>query len=225
MDQKNGSAQTGSSPFLQKHSGLVRLWHWLTFLTLTASIVTVLIASTALHPRGNIKLVQERLAKKGVTITDEQAFSVAHSFDDKMWDFHKLLGFGLTFLLLSRVILELVQPGDEKVRERIKRAIKMRTHAGEDQKLLGHYLIVKRSYLFFYALLLVMVLTGLGMAFGHDLSFLEQYHRPIKSLHSFCQYLIYAFVVVHLGGVIISDITHSKGIVSGMINGGDQNKG
>ena len=146
MDQKNGSAQTGSSPFLQNHSGLVRLWHWLTFLTLTASIVTVLIASTALHPRGNIKMVQERLAKKGVTITDEQAFSVSHSFDDKMWDVHKLLGFGLAFLLLSRVILEVVQPGDEKVKVRIKKALMLKSQATENQKLISHYLIVKRSY-------------------------------------------------------------------------------
>jgi len=225
MDQKNGSLQTGTSPFLQKHSPLLRIWHWLTFLTLTASIVTVLIASTALHPRGNIKMVQERLAKKGVTITDEQAFSVSHSFDDKMWDVHKLLGFGLAFLLLSRVILEVVQPGDEKVKVRIKKALMLKSQATENQKLISHYLIVKRSYMLFYALLLVMVLTGLGLAFGHDLSFLDHYHRQIKSIHSFSQYLIYGFVALHLCGVIISDITHSKGIVSGMINGGDQNKG
>lgn len=224
MDQKNASAANGLSPFLQKHSVLLRIWHWLTFLTLTASIVTVLIVSTALHPRGNIKMVQERLAKKGVTITDEQAFSVAHSFDDKIWDVHKLLGFGLTFLLLSRVILEVVQPGDEKVRVRIKRALKMTTGTAENQKLIRHYVIVKRSYLLFYMLLLVMVLTGLGMAFGHDLTFLDHYHRPIKTLHSFCQYLIYGFVVLHLCGIIVSDITHSRGIVSGMINGGDQSK-
>jgi len=225
MDQKNAYAETESSPFLQKHSALLRIWHWLTFLTLTASIVTVLIASTALHPRENIKLVQERLAKKGVTITDEQAFSVSHAFDDKMWDVHKLLGFGLAFLLLSRVILEVVQPGDEKVKVRIRQALKLKTQTTGNQKLIRHFLIVKRGYLLFYVLLLVMVLTGLGMAFGHDLAFLDHYHRTIKTIHSFCQYLIYSFVVLHLAGVIVSDITHSRGIVSGMINGGDRNKG
>ena len=220
MDQKNPPSVTGSSPFLQKHSVLLRIWHWLTFLTITAIITTVLIASTALEPRTNVKLVQERLAKKGVTVTDDQAFSVSHSFDDKMWDVHKLLGFGLAFLLVSRIVIELVQPGDEKVRERIKNALRLKTQTTEDQKLYKHYLIVKRGYIAFYALLLVIVLTGLGMAFGHDLAFLEQYHRLIKTIHSFCQYLMYGFVALHLGGVIVADITHSKGVVSGMINGG-----
>ena len=220
MDQKNPPSVTGSSPFLQKHSVLLRIWHWLTFLTITAIITTVLIASTALEPRANVKLVQERLAKKGVTVTDDQAFSVSHSFDDKMWDVHKLLGFGLAFLLVSRIVIELVQPGDEKVRERIKNALRLKTQTTEDQKLYKHYLIVKRGYIAFYALLLVIVLTGLGMAFGHDLAFLEQYHRLIKTIHSFCQYLMYGFVALHLGGVIVADITHSKGVVSGMINGG-----
>ena len=215
MDQKNAPSVTGSSPFLQKHSVLLRIWHWLTFLTITAIITTVLIASTALEPRANVKLVQERLAKKGVTVTDDQAFSVSHSFDDKMWDVHKLLGFGLAFLLVSRIVIELVQPGDEKVRERIKNALRLKTQTTEDQKLYKHYLIVKRGYIAFYALLLVIVLTGLGMAFGHDLAFLEQYHRLIKTIHSFCQYLMYGFVALHLGGVIVADITHSKGVVSG----------
>ena len=167
-------------------------------------------------------MVQERLAKKGVTITDEQAFSVSHSFDDKMWDIHKFLGFGLAFLLVSRFVIEVAQPGEEKVRTRIQKALQIKTQSSEAQKLKKHYLIVKGGYFVFYLLLLVMVLTGLGMAFGHDLAFLDHYHRAIKTLHSFCQYLIYAFVVFHLVGVIIADITHSKGIVSGMINGGEQ---
>ncbi len=220
MDQKNAHSVTGSSPFLQKHSPLIRIWHWLTFIFIASLMITVLIASTALHPRDNIKMVQERLAKKGVTITDEQAFSVAHSFDDKMWDIHKLLGFGLAFLLISRIVIEMVQPGEEKVNIRIKNILMLKTTTPEEQKLKKHYLIVKRGYFVFYALLLVVVLTGLGLAFDHDLAFLDHYHRLIKTIHGFCQYLMYGFVALHLAGVIVADITHSRGVVSGMINGG-----
>ena len=222
MNQKEFSAGNESSPFLQKHSPLIRIWHWLTFITIATLITTVLLASTALEPRKNIKLVQERLANNGVIVTDEQAFSVSHSFDDKMWDFHKLIGYGLAFLLISRFIIEVVQPGDEKVRERIKKGLKMRSQNSEDQKLIKHYLIVKRGYLVFYSLLLVIVLTGLGLAFGHDLAFLDHNHRLIMKVHSFCQYLMYGFVILHLGGVILADITSSRGIVSGMINGGEK---
>ena len=220
MDQKDAPSVTGSSPFLQKHSALIRIWHWLTFIFVAALMITVLIASTALHPRDNIKMVEEQLAKKGVTITDEQAFSVSHSFDDKMWDVHKLLGFGLAFLLLSRFVIEVAQAGDEKVRVRIKNILMLKTTTPEQQKLKKHYLIIKRGYLVFYALLIVVVLSGLGLAFDHDVAFLDHNHRMIKTIHSFCQYLMYGFVALHLCGVIVADITHSKGVVSGMINGG-----
>jgi Ni/Fe-hydrogenase 1 B-type cytochrome subunit len=219
MNHTDTSSRRGASPFLQKHSTLIRIWHWLTFIIITTLITTVLLASSALEPRKNIKLVQERLAGKGITVTDEQAFSVSHSYDDKMWDFHKLLGYGLAFLLLSRVIIELLQSKDEKAGSRIKHALKMNPQNTEDQKLKKHFLIVKRGYFVFYALLLLIVLSGLGIAFGRDVAFLDHNHRLIKQIHGFCQYLMYGFVLLHLGGVILSDLTHSKGIVSGMING------
>lgn len=129
MKMEQTSSYYSQSPFLQKHSVAIRIWHWLTFLTLTFILLTVLFASTLLNPRENTSVVQNMLTEKGTSIDKDQAFSVAHIFDDKMWELHKYLGFG--------------------------------------------------------------------------------------------QYLIYTFVFFHLCGVIISDLGKSKGIVSGMINGGE----
>ena len=159
------------------------------------------------------------MQKKGVTITEEQAFAVSHGFEDTMWDLHKLLGFGLTFLLAARLIIEVAQPGDEKLTVRIKKVLKLQLQNSGNKSVNKHYLIVKRGYIAFYALLLVMVLTGLGLAFGHDLAFLNQNHKLIKTIHSFCQYLMYGYVFLHLCGVIIAETGRDKGIVSGMING------
>ena len=208
-----------SSPFVQKHSSLIRIWHWLTFIVITTLITTVLLASTALEPRENIKLVQERLAQKGVIVNDDQAFSVSHSYDDKMWDFHKLVGFALAFLMFSRLIIEVVTPSDEKFKVRLKKAFNLPSQTAEDLKLKKHFILIKRGYLVFYVLLFVIVFTGLGIAFSNDVAFLDHNHRLIKKIHGFCQYLMYGFVAVHLCGVIIADLTHSGGIVSGMING------
>lgn len=222
MDQKNLSPGNESSLFLQKHSVMIRIWHWITFIIVTASMITVLFASTVLQPRTNIKLVQDQLQRKGVTVNEEQAFSVSHGFEDTMWDLHKLLGFALAFLLVSRVIIEVAQPGDEKLRERIRNAVRLFRTNDENKLTISHFLIVKRGYLAFYTLLLVMSLTGLGLAFGHDLTFLQQHHKLIKTAHSFCQYLMYGFVMLHLGGVIIAETGKNKGIVSGMINGNQE---
>ena len=222
MDQKVLSSGIESSPFIQKHSFTIRIWHWITFITLTASMITVLFASTLLQPRSNVKLVQDQLQRKGVTVNEEQAFAVSHGFEDTMWDLHKLLGFALAFLLVSRLIIEVSQPEDEKLRVRMKKAVRLNLSNDENKSSARHYVIVKRGYLAFYSLLLIMALTGLGLAFGHDLTFLQQHHKLIKTVHSFCQYLVYGFVLLHLGGVIIAETGKEKGIVSGMINGNQE---
>lgn len=219
MASKITSSNLESSPFLQQHSSQLRIWHWLTFLFITASIVTVLFNSTLLSPRDNVKLVQEQLSKKGVTVTEEQAFAVSHEYEDKMWNVHKLIGFGLAFLLLARVVIEFTQPEEEKMRNRLKRATIIFKQNDGNKAEYKHYLRVKWSYMVFFILLFVMALTGLGLAFGRDLGFTRGIHGALKNLHAIIQYFMYAFIVIHLAGVIIAENGKIKGIVSGMING------
>lgn len=219
MAQKNVSQVIESSPFLQRHSVLIRIWHWATFLIISGSMITVLINATMLNPRDNITLVQTQLKAKGVNVTDEQAFAVSHQYEDKMWDVHKLLGYGLAFLLASRLIIELIQPKEEKLRSRIKKVGSSFKLNDENSAQYRHYLYVKRLYLLFYLILLLMAITGLGLAFGHELGFTRQTHNTLKTIHSLFQYFMYGFVFIHLCGVVIAENTKDKGIVSGMING------
>jgi len=219
MAQKNISQGIESSPFLQKHSVLIRIWHWAIFLVLSASMITVLINSTLLNPRDNIELVQNQLKEKGVAVTEDQALAVSRKYEDKMWNVHILLGYGLAFLLASRVLIELTQPGEEKIRTRIKNAMSLYKQNNGNKVEYRHYLNVKRMYMLFYLILLLMVLTGLGLVFGRELGFTRQLHNTVKTVHSLLQYFMYVFVLIHLSGVFISENSKDRGIVSGMING------
>ena len=218
MASQISSSPSVKSPFIQSHSAALRIWHWLTFLFISGSIITVVLNSTLLSPRDNVKLVQEQLQRKGLTATEEQAFAVSHEYEEKVWDVHKLLGYGLAFLFLARIVIEFTQPNDEKVRSRIKRAIELKKDP-ENKAEYAHYLRVRLSYALFFLLLLCMVLTGLGMAFGRNLGFTREVRGVLHNLHEIAQYLIYIFIVVHLAGVIIAENRGIKGIVSGMING------
>jgi cytochrome b561 len=212
-------SEINSELFLQKHSSQIRIWHWITVLFISGSMITVLFASTLLNPRDNIGLVQEQLLNKGITVSQEQAFAVSHEYEDKVWNVHKWIGFGVAFLLFSRIVIEFMQPGEEKLRYRLKNALGLYKQNDENKSVYRHFLGVKLTYSLFYILLFCMALTGLGMAFGKDLGFSREIHGTIKEIHSIGQYLMYAFVLVHIGGVIVADNTESKGIVSGMING------
>jgi Ni/Fe-hydrogenase 1 B-type cytochrome subunit len=208
-----------SSYFIQEHSVMIRIWHWLTFGIISAIIITVLLNSTLFNQRRNIPMVQDQLKAKGIIVSEDQSFAVTREYEDKLWGIHKLLGYGLAFLLFSRVIIELTQPGEEKISSRIKKALGLLRKKDGDWKEYRHYLLVKYSYLLLYILLFCMAVTGLGLAFGRELGFSRGLHGIIKEIHSFGQYLMYAFVIIHLCGVIIADITKNRGLVSGMING------
>ena len=220
MTQKTISSESGTSLFIQTNSAAIRIWHWLTFLVVTALIVTVLMASTVLNPRENIPVVQNILKDKGVVVSNDQTFAVTHMYDDKMWELHKLLGYALAFLFLSRIAIELTQPKEERISFRLKKARMALKQANADKKEWIHYLIVKASYSLFYLLLFAMVVTGLIIAFGKDLGLAGPTRHTVKEIHGFIQYLIYAFIFFHLAGVIRAELRNAKGIVSGIINGG-----
>ena len=211
-----------SSPFLQKHSAALRIWHWLLFVFIAASIICVIFGKFVLNGRQNAGMVQNVLKDKGVVVTEEQARAVAHEYNDKAWDIHKIVGFGIVILLLGRVVIELTQPGDEKLKIRMGKAFgiyKMNDSRKQDNV---HYLFVKWTYVAFFLLLFVMGITGLSLAFDDDVVSLHNIHRPVKEIHEFCQWIMYGFIFFHLAGVFRAELTKHKGLVSGMIHGEGQ---
>ena len=211
----NSESSTG---FDEQHSVGIRIWHWLFFILLTGSMTTVLLASTLFRTRNNTKMVQEQLQQKGMTATTEQARTVSHAFNDKLWELHTWIGYFVVAFVLGRFILELFQPSDELLRTKIRRAMGLRPLLPEARQEQEHYIRVKWSYVLFYFLILVMAVTGLGLAF-EDIAFFRAMRGAIKQIHSFTQYAIYGFVFFHLVGVILADAGRYPGIVSGMIHG------
>jgi len=220
MTQQINSTAKETSIFIQKNSAAVRIWHWLIFLIVISLIVTVLLESTVLNQRKNAPEVQTILKEKGVEVNNNQAFAVSHLYGEKMWNIHKLLGYGLAFLFLSRIVIEFTLSKEEKNQTRIKKALFLYKQPGQDKKEIKHYLLVKGSYMLFFLLLFIIVTTGLIISFGADLGLSVPVRHTIMGVHGFVQYLIYAFIIVHLVGVIRSDIGNYKGMVSRMINGG-----
>jgi len=205
--------------FNEKHSAGIRIWHWLFFLLITAAMITVLLASTTFRTGNNTEMVRQQLQQKALIADKDQARAVAHAFSDKLWDLHTYIGYFIAVFLLARLVLEIVQPGEEKLRKRMKMA---RVADAWRQQEMRHYLMVKRGYLFFYALILVMALTGLGLAF-EQVPLLKDMRKMLKQIHSLTQYGIYAFVLFHLIGVIMADAGEYPGLVSGMIHGRKRN--
>ena len=77
----------------KKYSAPLRFWHWMNMIMISGSLITVLINAT-LNDRGRINpLIKSELMNGGVSVTDQQAGSVGHALEDKVWEIHIYFGY------------------------------------------------------------------------------------------------------------------------------------
>jgi Ni,Fe-hydrogenase I cytochrome b subunit len=204
----------------KKYSSSLRLWHWVNAIIISGSLITVMINSTITDDHQTGAFIKSELQKSGATVNDEQARSAAHALSDKVWDIHIYFGYCLAALLIFRLISEFFQLTDQKFIRKIKSTYHQFQIKKKNREIARHELAVKTIYATFYILLLIMVITGLTLAFKKDLAIPRNISHTIQDLHGFCMYLVVAFIAVHLIGVFLAERKESKGIVSDMINGG-----
>jgi Ni/Fe-hydrogenase 1 B-type cytochrome subunit len=208
---------------IKKNSIPLRLWHWASMIAISGSLITVWINSTITDENKTPSFFKDQLQKSGARINDDQARSVAGALADQIWGVHIYFGYGLAALFLFRLILEFFQLADQKFIRKMKSAYTQYKIIKENREAALHELTVQIIYSIFYTLLLIMVLTGLFLAFEDAMKPFRSIRHRIKDLHGFCMYLILAFIVVHLAGVFLAEFRKdSKGIVSDMINGGGE---
>jgi cytochrome b561 len=205
--------------FLEPHSLAIRIWHWALVVFIFSAVTTVALATFVFNTRQNIPMVQQQLQGKGVTVDAPTARAVSHAFNDRVWFLHKWIGYGIVLLVLARGLLEVFQPASENVARKMRYAAGFMPTTVEQAREKKHYLTIKWTYVVFYVLILVMALTGLVLAF-EDVAFFQSIRRPVKSVHNFTQYLIYAFALLHIAGVVRADNLRYPGLVSRMIGGG-----
>ncbi|HEV2481316.1 MAG TPA: cytochrome b/b6 domain-containing protein [Puia sp.] len=208
----------GGPTFLEPHSLAIRIWHWALVVFIFGAVTTVGLATFVFNTGQNIPLVQHQLQGKGVTVDAPTARAVSHAFNDKVWFLHKWIGYGIALLVLSRWLLEVLLPAPERLARKMRLAAGFQPTTPEQEREKKHYLTIKWTYIVFYVLILVMALTGLVLAF-EDVAFFQSIRRPVKSVHSFTQYLIYAFALIHIAGVVRADNLRYPGLVSRMISG------
>jgi Ni/Fe-hydrogenase 1 B-type cytochrome subunit len=206
---------------IKRYSASLRLWHWLNMIVISGSLITVLINSTLTDRPTMSSLLQSEFQKGGAKVNAGQASQVANAIEDKVWGIHIYFGYGLAALLLFRLVLEFFQLADQKFIRKIKSAYSQFNTIKKNRELARHELTVKLIYGVFYLLLIIMVITGLFLAFEDLMAPFKAIRHSVMDVHGFCMYLILAFIVVHLAGVFLAERKDAKGIVSDMINGGN----
>lgn len=180
---------------MREFSPSFRIWHWLQALVVIGLFITVVLRESVMDKQHVGKIVQEQLVTIGTIISDEQAVVIGKAVRSPMWDWHNYFGFAITALLVFRLIM-----------------IAKNGFGLDDNPKMQ---IVYKLYKAVYVMLLVMSISGLSLYF----KLAGEMKETVEGVHFYVGWAIFAFVVVHVIGVIHAERTDQRGIISRMISG------
>lgn len=197
----------------------LRFWHWGNALLVTLQLITILFQKVIVNSKSAIPEFQQALSKDNVTITTQQGRAFAHIISERIWDWHKYFGWALVGFFVLRFVLQLMGPSELRFSARLLEvARRYRLAPPADKSAAGKVLFAKSTYALFYIFLTIMVITGLILIY-EDVAFLRPIHHLAEETHNVTMYLIIAFFVVHVVGVVWAEMTKDHGLISRMVGG------
>lgn len=180
---------------MRNFSPSFRIWHWLNAIAMFGLLITVVLRESVMHKNNIGVIVQTKVAELGTVITDEQAVIIGKAVRSPMWDWHIYLGIAVAVLLLVRL------------------AMVFKNGFGFDDN--PQMQKVYRLYKAVYVLLAGMSISGLILY----LKLAGGAKENIEMVHQYVGWGLFAFIAVHIIGVVLAEKTDQSGLVSRMING------
>ncbi len=184
-----------------KYSKLLRIWHWLNAIVILGLLGTFFLRKTFLSWRTNSEIIVQKLSEYNIEVSAEIAKALAKTIRAPMWEWHIIFGYLLVALILFRIYIF------------VKEGMSYKDTSS------FHKMGVSLLYTIFYVLILFMSISGFIMHFGTDLGISKESISSIKDIHENIAWFFVFFVPLHIGGVIVADLTQEKGLVSKMISG------
>ena len=183
-------------------------------------LITILFIKVIVKPKALVPEFQAAAAQHGGPISKEQGLSIARLLSERMWDWHIAIGLALAAFWLYWLVIQLTAPAEQRFGARLLAAARYyRLAPPAERPEAQHTLLVKLSYLAFYLFISVMVLTGLALTWADDVAWLHGIEHTAKEIHNVTMYLIIAFVVAHVVGVVWAELAGDHGLISRMVGG------
>lgn len=177
-----------------------RIMHWLLAILMFLLLVTIFLRLTWLEKFSVAEIINTYAADQQINITQDQAVTLAKKIRKPMWQWHIWLGYAITAVYVLRMLLPLFG----------RMRFASPKQAGLDGKTRFQYWV----YLVFYVLLGASLSTGLLIEFGPD-----AWHETLEELHVLSIYYFVAYMLLHIGGVLLAEFTSLPGLISRVISG------
>lgn len=184
----------------KKFSLTHRLLHWLIAFAILFLMLTVFLRLTWMEKNNVAAILEENLKALDITINHDDAIKIAKKIRKPMWDWHIYSGYFLIGLyvlrLLSLYLSGMIFPNPFLKTSNLK------------QKIQGW------TYIIFYSLMSISLITGFFIVNGSP-----EYKDVLETIHVQSIYYVVLFIILHFTGLVISEYSNEKGIISKMIHG------
>jgi len=183
-----------------------RILHWLIAAVFLFILLTVLLRQNWMNKNQIGEILLKQLSDKGVQLSKADSVKIGKAVRYPMWRYHVWSGYVLIGLYMIRMLVFRFQgvtfksPFKKKLetKERFKSII----------------------YVLFYICFGITLLTGILMVWLPRKESWRQLHQVAKLVHVQSLYYSVAFILLHLGGLVLGELGKDKGIISKMIHGG-----
>lgn len=192
---------------MKKYSMVYRLIHWTIAIAFILLLFTIFLRLTWLNKVNVAGIIGNFMQGTSEGLSEEQLIALAKKIREPMWNWHIYLGFILTALFAIRIFLG----GIGWMRGGIG-GMKFQNPADKQLKTKGKF--QRWVYLVFYCMVVVSLFTGIMIEQGpNDMKAL------MEDIHKLSIYYLIAFLGLHLGGILLAELSDQPGIVSRIING------
>lgn len=194
------------SSFLGKKSLNLRVWHWLSFVSIIGLMFTDIFRKTWFNKNDIADIVKTKLLELDFELSKQSATEIAKLIREPMWEWHYILGFLLVFLLFFRLFGFFILKEKNPVQK-----IKADNHL--------HTKMVKIAHLIFYIVTFYVCISGVVLFFRDDLGLSKESLSLVKQLHKYSFWFFLFFIVSHVAGVVKANNSSDKGLISEMFSG------
>lgn len=180
-----------------KFTPLHRILHWIIAIAMPVLFITGFLRMYWMNTHHIVGLIKS----KTNGMDEETMMAIAKSIREPMWEWHITFAHIVIFAFLARIIYMLKSgirfPNPFKKKQPLK------------ERLQGFI------YMYFYLFISISAITGIMIKKG----ILTEWESKIETIHKLGIYWFPLFILLHLSGLIIAEISNKKGIISKMVGG------
>lgn len=182
------------------YSKVYRIIHWAIAISFLLLLFTIFLRLTWLNKYNVAAIIQDFLSTTDQKLSQDQVIALAKKIRQPMWEWHIYIGYLLVGLFSIRFLLPAF--GYMAIQNPFIKGLTTKVR------------FQKCVYLIFYVCVFISLVTGLLIEFGPG-----GWKDTMESIHVLGIYYLIAYIILHVAGVLIAELTDQKGIISRIVSG------